>query len=342
MATETYALFTPLIAIGSGVATLTVTDTNDAFFEVPDAVAGGQTALINGSPVTINSIEAALGPQLVVALVNGVEVELSLTPVRIVVETGLIDTVYIVYPGLPDGAQVISVSLPLLFPTPVGLPVCLTVDTRVRTDRGWKRAGHLRPGDRVVTSDDGLQPVRWIGRQTVIFRDRPLVQKFRPIVVDAGALGPGVPRWPLTVSPQHAILVQSVHAELLFADPEVFVAAKHLVNGNSIRVDDGCEQITYCHILLDMHAVIEAEGAPVESLFLGEMALNAVGSEARAEIFSIFPELARQSETGMMRARMLLREYEARVLINRMFDTEGHVASPATTTNRQRHAQARG
>lgn len=319
MATQSYALFTPVLAIGSGVATLSLTDTNDGTFEVPDSIPGGQSALINGAPVIINSVEAAIGPQIILANVGGLTVELSLTPVRIVVEDGLFDDVYIVYPGLPEGASVISVSLPLLFPNPVGLPVCLTVDTRVKTNNGWIRAGNLQPGDLVVTRGDGLQPVRWIGRQTLQFQGRPLLEKFRPIQFDAGSLGEAVPRFPLTVSPQHAILLRSPFATLLFGEPEVFVAAKHLVNGDTIRVDVACQEITYCHILLDMHAVILAEGAEVESLYLGQQTMLSIGAEANAEVMALFPELANCSSPGMERARMLLREYESRVLIDRMY-----------------------
>ena len=319
MATQSYALFTPVLAIGSGVATLTVTDTNDGTFEVPDINPGGQSALINGSPVVINSVAAAVGPQIILANVGGLTVEISITPVRIVVETGLIDTVYIVYPGLPAGASVISISLPLVFPSPVGLPVCLTVDTRVKTDNGWRRAGTLEPGDLVVTREDGLQPIRWVGRQTLHFQERPLLAKFRPVQFDAGSLGDGVPRWPLTVSPQHAILLRSPFATLLFGEPEVFVAAKHLVNGGTIRVNLACQEITYCHILLDTHAVILAEGAEVESLYLGEQTLLSIGAEARAEVMALFPELAGRFSPVMDRARLLLKEYESRVLIDRMF-----------------------
>jgi hypothetical protein len=324
MATRSYTLYTPVVAIGNGVGTLTLTDTNDDFFEIPDTVAGGQTALVDGLPVTINSIEAALGPEIIVALVDGVTVNLSITPVRIVVESGILDDVYIVYPGLPEGAVVISVSLPLVFPTPVGLPVCLTVETKVMTDHGLVRAGDLRPGDMVLTQDDGLQPIRWIGAQTLQFRNHPLVQKFRPIVFEPGALEQGVPATRLTVSPQHAILLRSPYAALLFGESEVFVAAKHLVNGTSIRVDRDCEKITYCHILLDMHAIILAEGAEVESLYLGDVAMRSIGSEARAEIFAIFPGLRDRAMHRMERARLLLREFEARVLANRIW---GHSAS---------------
>lgn len=319
MATQIYTLYTPLVAIGSGVGTLTVTDTNDDFFEVPDAVSGGQSALINGLPVTINSVASALGPQVIIATVNGLTVEISVTPVRIVVESGFPDTVYIVYPELPPGAFVVSASLPLLFPDPTGLPVCLTVDTQVLTDQGPRNAGALHAGDLVNTLDDGLQPIRWVGRQALDFRDQPLLQKFCPIVIEPGALGDGMPETCLTVSPLHAILLCSPHAMLLFDEPEVFVAAKHLVNGTTIRVAQDCEEITYCHLLLDMHSVLTADGALVESLYLGDVAMSSIDAMARAEILALFPELRDRTNSGMMRARRLLREFEARVLIDRMW-----------------------
>lgn len=319
MATQSYTLYTPLLAIGDGVGTLTVTDTNDNFFEVPDSNPGGQTALINGAPATINSVAAALGAQIVVALVDGVVVNLNLTPVRIVVETGLFDTTYIIYPGLPLGAEVISVSLPLLFPTPIGLPVCLTIDTTVLSDRGWVRTGDLARGDRVVTRDDGLQEIRWIGSQVLDFRDQPLLQKYRPIIFKPGSLGHGVPERSLTVSPQHAILLSGAHVELLFGAVEVLVAAKHLVNGSTIRIDDACETVTYCHLLFDMHAIISADGADVESLYLGNVAVRSVGSEARSEILALYPELRDLAFPDMERARMLLKEFEARVLVDRIW-----------------------
>lgn len=319
MATSTYTLFTPILAIGSGSGILSVADTNDGFFEVPDSVAGGQTAQIDGLPVTIKSISAALGPQLVVALIDGISVNLSLTPIQIVVEDGLFDDVYILYPGLPPGAHVISITLPLLFPDPVGLPVCLTIDTRVMTEHGLISAADLRPGDRMMTQDHGLQPIRWIGTQSLEFRDQPLTQKFRPIQFEPNALGEGMPATRLTVSPQHAMLLRSPHAMLLFGESEVLVAAKHLVNGTSIRVDHDCSEIIYCHILLDMHAIILAEGAEVESLYLGDGAMRSVGAEARAEIYAIFPDLRDHAAQKMQRARILLREYEARVLASRIW-----------------------
>ncbi len=318
MATAIYTLYTPILAIGNGVGTLAVTDTNDNFFEVPDLVTGGQSATVNGNGVTINSVTAAVGPQVVVALVNGLTVNINLTPIRVVVN-GIFpipDTTYIVYPGLPPGAFVVSLSAPLVFGTGVGLPVCLTTNTLVLTDQGQARAGDIVPGDLVQTRDNGLQPVRWVGTQKIRFDGQPLNHKFRPIILEPDALEAGSPETRLTVSPQHAIVLRSPHAMLLFAESEVLVAAKHLVNGISIRIDADCIEITYCHILLDMHAIIIAEGADVESLYLGDVALRSVGSEAQSEIFAIFPELRDQPMRKMDRARLHLNEFEARVLVN--------------------------
>lgn len=47
----------------------------------------------------------------------------------------------------------------------------------------------------------------------------------------------------------------------------------------------------YFHILLDSHAIIVAEGALTESLYIGKEALKTLSEEAREEIYSLFPEL---------------------------------------------------
>jgi hypothetical protein len=329
MPTRNYALFTPLLAIGTGSGTLTLTDTNDDFFEIPDSTAGGQSALIDGSPVTINSVAAALGPQVVAVIIDGLTVNISLTPVRIIVETGIIDTTYIIYPELPPGAQIVSISLPLLFPNPVALPLCLAADTRVLSENGWRRAGDLEAGDRVMTLDDGLQPIRWIGRREIHFQNNALMQKFRPVVIEADAFGPGCPNRQLVVSPLHAILISSPYAELLFGDHEVFAAAKHLVDGARINVDLDCDKVSYCHFLLDHHSVLMADGALVESLFPGDLALNSVNPEARAEILAIYPDLQNASLPQNIRARHLLKKYEVQVLSDYMRQAAHADAPPA-------------
>jgi hypothetical protein len=71
--------------------------------------------------------------------------------------------------------------------------------------------------------------------------------------------------------------------------------------------------VTYVHVLFDRHEVVFAEGAQSESLYTGDEALKALGEAARAEIFRLFPDLARRAEPAPG-ARMFLTGRQARDL----------------------------
>ena len=102
-------------------------------------------------------------------------------------------------------------------------------------------------------------------------------------------------------------------AELYLGEAEVLVAARHLVNGDTVFAAEGGE-VEYHHILFDNHEIITANGAPAESLHPGKESVDGFGEEAREEIFAIFPELRENLDAYGPVARTSLRAYEARVL----------------------------
>jgi ABC-type branched-subunit amino acid transport system ATPase component len=55
--------------------------------------------------------------------------------------------------------------------------------------------------------------------------------------------------------------------------------------------------VTYLHLLFDHHEVVFANGAEAESLYTGTQALRALTRDARAEIFTLFPELRDSRDT---------------------------------------------
>ena len=116
--------------------------------------------------------------------------------------------------------------------------------------------------------------------------------KQRPVQITAGALGQGLPLRDLTVSRQHRVLVRSKISERMFGKMEVLVPAVKLVEMPGIFVDEACTTVTYFHLLFDRHQIVYAEDAPTESLFTGPEALKSVSPAARAEILSLFPEVA--------------------------------------------------
>ncbi|WP_135501533.1 Hint domain-containing protein [Roseovarius aestuariivivens] len=185
--------------------------------------------------------------------------------------------------------------------------ICFTPGTRILTGQGERPVETLQIGDLVVTRDEGLRPIRWIGRRTVRGRGR-----FTPTRVGARAVDTG--REGLLVSPQHRILFTGYRAELLFGDAEVLVPAKHLVDGRDV-VKEPRDEITYLHLMFDHHKVIYAEGIATESFHAGDMGLTAISAAAREELFAIFSELRSAPGHHLETARLCLKKHEAQLLM---------------------------
>ena len=103
------------------------------------------------------------------------------------------------------------------------------------------------------------------------------------------------------------MLIRGWQAELLFDEAEVLVAARHLVNGDTIHVAP-CGAIEYIHLMFDRHEVIFAEGVPTESFHPGDHVL-AQDRALLAELSALFPDLG--TGPGWRTARRVLKGYEA-------------------------------
>ena len=184
--------------------------------------------------------------------------------------------------------------------------ICFTPGTLIATDRGLRAIETLVPGDLLVTRDNGLQPLRWIGSRTV-----QGTGEFAPIEISTALLQDATA--PLLVSPQHRILWTGPRAQLLFGDREVLVSAKHLLNHPAVSKRE-LSQVTYLHLMLDQHEVLYANGAATESFFPGDNALSALSDPCRDEMFHLFPELRSHQAAFGDTARVCLKSHEARLL----------------------------
>lgn len=181
---------------------------------------------------------------------------------------------------------------------------CFTVGTMIETPDGLRVIEDLKPGDLVLTRDNGAQPLCWIGMRRLDSIDLRLHANLRPVRIKAAALGSNMPEKDLVVSPQHRVLVRSRIAEKMFGQFEVLVAAKQLLQLDGVELDEDLDEITYVHMLFDQHEIVMANGTAAESLYLGPMALEAVSPAAMSEIRAIFPELL-EDEFEPTSARLL-------------------------------------
>lgn len=194
--------------------------------------------------------------------------------------------------------------------------ICFTRGTMIKTIEGEKAVETLEQGDLVWTQDRGYQAIRWIGARAVSTKVLEEFENIRPIRIQAGALGGGLPKADLLVSPQHRMFLNSLIAERVSGQKEVLASARHLVQVQGIDIDTSCEPIEYWHFMFDQHEIVEANGSLSESLFTGPEALKAVPAEAREEILTLFPEL-QDATFSPEPARPLMSGRVARKLANR-------------------------
>lgn len=190
-------------------------------------------------------------------------------------------------------------------------PPCFTPGTLIDTASGPRPVETLLPGDLVRTRDNGLQPLRWTGRLRLSAADLLAHPRHLPVRIRAGALGPGLPARPLTLSPQHRLLIGGWRAEILFGEVEVLVPALALVGEMAARAADLPGGVVYLHLLFDRHEIIRAEGAEVESLLPDWAARQDLPPALRAELEEIVAAMApgaAPSGLGAVRPCLSLRE----------------------------------
>ncbi|TDT77679.1 Ca2+-binding RTX toxin-like protein [Litoreibacter halocynthiae] len=192
---------------------------------------------------------------------------------------------------------------------------CFTTGTLIATPKGEVPVEALCEGDRVITRDNGLQQIRWIGKKSVGAKALQNYAHLRPVLVQAGSLGHGMPERDLLLSPNHRVLLMNEQVDVLFEEREVLSSAKHLCQRDGVDVVEASTGVTYWHILFDNHEVILSNGAWSESFQPGDYSLKGVGQAQRSEIFELFPDLSDtvgQSAYGS--ARLVLKAHEAKLL----------------------------
>lgn len=150
-------------------------------------------------------------------------------------------------------------AVPADFEADTAIPACdgIAAGTLIATDRGWKRAQDLQPGDPVVTFDNGLVPLRSVSHSTLATRGRGIPRSAWPLDVPAGALGN---RRDLRLLPGQAVLIESDRAEELYGDPFVLIPAAALVGWKGIARARPAPETAVVFLEFDGDEIVYAEG----------------------------------------------------------------------------------
>ncbi len=192
-------------------------------------------------------------------------------------------------------------------------PPCFVAGTLLETPRGPVPVEDLQVGQ-IVSTLSGPKPVLWTGGSMVKL-DHPGRNHLRPVKFKAGSLGHSRPTRDVLLSQQHRVHCDSKLNELNFGVSGVLVAAKHLVNGRDITIDAEQDAVSYHHILLEDHYIVNASGLSAETLLPSEWAVSGSALKANAEFQKIFStDAAMVTKNPSSLAYPVLKKHEAKLL----------------------------
>lgn len=173
-------------------------------------------------------------------------------------------------------------------PDPVALTdivsVAITRGTRIALADGTQcPIERLRPGDLVLTRDNGPQPVRHVLARTVRAGGA-----FAPVAIPKGTLGNADD---LVVSQHQRLFLYQRGPHRIAGRAEVLVRARDLVDGETVTLRKG-GYADYVSLVFDRHEVIYAECIPVESLLVNEATRRQLPEEERSRLAAELPGLS--------------------------------------------------
>lgn len=159
--------------------------------------------------------------------------------------------------------------------------VSFTRGTHIAMATGEQRKiEDLEVGDRILTRDDGVQKIRWIGQSTT-----RAVGEFAPILITAGTLNN---ENDLLVSPDHRLFIYQRSDEVGAGRSELLVKARHLVNDETVRVQEG-GFVDYFQLLFDSHQIVYAEGIAAETMLIDTRTKAVLPDELVEELGDVIP-----------------------------------------------------
>lgn len=170
------------------------------------------------------------------------------------------------------------------FATPFSVP-CFTPGTMIATRQGPVAVEDLRPGEMLLTRDNGFCPVLWVGRSQYRLSPSNGGARLQPVMIKAGAFGYGVPQNDLIVSPDHQMLLTKQLVAGALPSVEILVPARCFLGRAGVVVAPQRE-VAFVHVLMERHEILLADGAWTESYRPDTSVVRALPDLVREDLIS--------------------------------------------------------
>ncbi|WP_431300096.1 Hint domain-containing protein [Tabrizicola sp. BL-A-41-H6] len=194
---------------------------------------------------------------------------------------------------------------------------CFCAGTMIATPSGPRAVETLAAGDTVLNEDGEALPILWVGKSRVSLAEVRANPNLAPIRIPAHIFGPSHPAADLLVSPQHRIVLHDVAAELLFGEPRVLAAARHLV-GTFAEETAPDADVDYVHILTEAHEILLSNGLPSESFQPARRSIDVMAPETRSDLETVLQAAGHDDLLTRPDAQPSLKRGEVRALLSAM------------------------
>jgi len=181
----------------------------------------------------------------------------------------------------------------------------------------WRtRGGDIAGGDKIVTRDNGVQEISWIGGRVLGRADMQRAASLRTVLLRAGCFGHGLPVRDMLVSPSHRVLLMPEHPAALAG--ESLIAARDLIDHREVMAVDTV-RVNYIHIMFEHHQIVMSDSIWTESFHAETKTLRGMDAAQRREILSLFPELeTEEGQSAQASAARPIVDYASDIRTDRM------------------------
>ncbi len=178
---------------------------------------------------------------------------------------------------------------------PMGGPLIgLAGTASIRTPCGARRVENVRPGDLIVTRDNGLQAVRMVWTRTVTAADIAADPALAPIRLKPRAIGPMMPQKDLLLAAEHRVLVPGYRLANIPDTQSCLLPARVIAEmSDKAFLDRSVAEVTFYNIVFDQHHVFCADGLPVESYLPTPTAVAELDEGLGADLRELFDRAPR-------------------------------------------------
>ena len=182
----------------------------------------------------------------------------------------------------------------------------------IQTENGPVAVEDLLPGDRIKTSTNGFQTLKWHGSMQII----PGAQNHRPEMgtmtrITADALGFGRPAPDLVLGPAARMLHTHHGVRTLTGSDAAFIPARDFIDGSSIIELRPIAAVHVYQLGFDAHERICVNGIEIETLHPGAPHTLQVTHDMRQIFMSMFPHMRDINSFGSMcHPRIRLRDLD--------------------------------